>query len=823
MTVRKHISSRVAAALMVLALAGCGGGSGGGGGGGGGGGDSAPPPPLPAMVDSLGRPVAEADFGAGDAAAAGADGTAFDLGPMANAEVTVTDAAGTSRAAVTDSSGYYRISIKDLTPPFVAKVKRADAGQWMSASAASVRPRGFVTMNLNGLTDKAVGYVADAASIAGGAASAVTPAVLVANPAALDAAKARIRTGLAAPLSTAGLDPASYDPVTTALPGGDLDRHAMFLQGLQFYRGAQGRTGVAATLAGAASAVFREPQGLAVDTQGNVLVADEWNHVIRKISPAGAVSTLAGTGVPGFTNGGRATATFNRPVAVAADAKGNMYVAEEGNHAVRKISASGAVTTVLLDAPDASLWSYRAGSLATDAAGNLFVADTRSVRKLTPDGVVSTVASRPAQPCCSSAVPGDIFAPLAVATDPAGNVYVAGGRGGVIVKITPAGTRSELPAPAPLAMFTAIVADSSGTVYATEFFERNAVWRMKADGSASVFAGETSAGSADGAGTAARFKSLSGIARDPGGNLVVADQGNRTIRRVTPAGEVTTIAGRRTGFSDGAGASFGSIGALAAAQDGSTLVADIANHAIRKISATGTVTTLAGTGAAGFANGNGRAASFNGPTDVAADDNGNIYVADSGNHVIRKVTATGEVSTFAGTGVAGVADGQRGAATFTSPGSVAVGTGGDVFVADAGGLRRISAGGIVSTVVSRQGNGLELSSFIAAHPGGPVYFHATADCCDALGHYSEALFSYSPDAGLRQLTGTFFAARGPGVDRAGNAYYARDQRVFRLTPAGVETELLSLDFIGFNGFRADPGGNLLVADDANVVVKVVLP
>ncbi|MCF8155521.1 MAG: hypothetical protein K9K35_05910, partial [Rhodoferax sp.] len=132
-------------------------------------------------MDSLGRQVAESDFGGGDGGAAGADGSAGDGAPIANAPVVLTDNAGHTATAITDAEGYYRINIKGFTPPFVVKVTRSDGTVWYSHSTTDVKTRGFVTINLTGLTDKVGGYVAAAANVAGGAAG-VTPSILATNP-----------------------------------------------------------------------------------------------------------------------------------------------------------------------------------------------------------------------------------------------------------------------------------------------------------------------------------------------------------------------------------------------------------------------------------------------------------------------------------------------------------------------------------------------------------------------------------------------------------------------------------------------------------------
>lgn len=809
----------VSCTALVLAsvLAGC---------GGGGGGDaqttaqiSQPPAALPLMFDSLGRQVPEADFGGDDASAAGADGTAFDLGPLANAAVTLTDAGGTMRTAATDASGYYRVNIKGLTPPFIANVRRGDGTQWFSASAAAVQPRGFVTINLSALTDKTLGYVAEAANIATGAASAVTTTLLTANPGALVAARRRISASLAAPLTKAGLDAAGYDAVSTPLGTAVLDRHAAVLQSLRIITSAKGRTALVWTVAGGDSALLNIPMGVAVDGSGNVLVADTQNNVVRKISPAGVVTTLAGTGQPGFTNGARTTATFDHPVSVALDAQGNVYVADAGNHAARKISANGMVTTLIVD-NFASFSS--AGSMAVDSAGNLYFVDRMSLRKVTPDGVVRTIAASPNGVCCASRTAGDIFDPHAVALDAAGNIYVAAT--GAVVKITPAGVKSDLYLPA----FTvnALAAGADTTVYATASL--GGVWRITPDGAGSLLAGGTF-GRTDGTGTAARFNNPWGIALDGSGNLLVADPYNNAIRKVTASGEVTTFAGKRPGFMDGAGGSFGDpsqgssgLAGVAAGPDGTIFVADSRNHAIRKIAPDGTVTTVAGNGVAGFSNGNGRAATFNSPNGIALDATGNLYVADFGNHVIRKVTAAGDVTTFAGSGVQGVTDGEGTVATFTRPLSLATGPGGDVYVADAGILRRITETGVVSTIAAPGlSNPRELLGSVVGKLGGPVYVTLFTQAQFAT--FATAIFSVSPAGALSQLTGTI--GESVAVDPSGNLYYISAQgAVVRVTPTGVETEIASLDALFRHGtpIAAYGDGLLVIADRENAVVRIVM-
>ena len=281
-------------------------------------------------------------------------------------------------------------------------------------------------------------------------------------------------------------------------------------------------------------------------------------------------------------------------------------------------------------------------------------------------------------------------------------------------------------------------------------------------------------GYANGIGSGAEFDLPSGITIDGSGNLYVGDSGNNVIRKISPTGMVTALAGNpsASGTADGPGgvAQFNNPRGVAVAGNGYVYVADAGNNTIRKISPTGMVTTLAGTpGLAGTANGIGSAAQFDIPRFVAVDGSNNVYVADYGNNTIRKISPTGSVSTLAGTpGVSGTDDGPAAAALFNAPSGLAVDKNGNIFVADLGNytIREISAPGLVKTVAGSPGY-----AGSADGTGGNALFSAPDGLAlDGNGNLYVADNTYStirmvaPDAEVTTIGGT------PGITGVSDGY-----------------------------------------------------
>ncbi len=302
------------------------------------------------------------------------------------------------------------------------------------------------------------------------------------------------------------------------------------------------------------AASFNYPSSITIDNSGNIYVAEFGNYKIRKISATGIVTTLAGSGVSGSNDGVGTTASFNLLTAITTDRDGNLFVTDARNNKIRKITALGSVTTL-------------AGSGTTGST----------------DGTGTTAS---------------FSFPSGITFDNAGSMYVSDSNNNKIRKITSFGVVTTL-------------------------------------------AGSGVSGSNDGVGTAASFSNPQGIVIDSNSIIYLADSSRGKIRKITSEAVVSTLVGYGSSSatdSSGTIASFRTPWGIAIDVNGIIYVADTGNHRIRKVTLSGAVTTLAGTGSVGSVDGTGDTASFNFPSGVAVDSNGNIYVADFSNHKIRKIT-----------------------------------------------------------------------------------------------------------------------------------------------------------------------------------------
>ena len=444
----------------------------------------------------------------------------------------------------------------------------------------------------------------------------------------------------------------------------------------------------------ATNASLSDPTGLALDAEGDLFIADSGNCVVRKVNPAGEISTVAGSGTYGFSgDGGQATnALLGGPYGVAVDVHGNLFVSDQGNQRIRLVNTQGLITTYAGTntygffgdggpATNAALWNP--AGLALDAAGNLYVADVSNdrIRRIATSGIITTMTGTNVSGFFGdglAATNAALSGPYGVRFDSEGDFYIADTYNGRIRKVG--------------------VNDLIGTV--------------AGDGTASFLGDGGPAG-------AAAFSEISALAFDNAGNLYVADTGNSRIRRVGTNGIVTTYAGN--GASDYSGdlaaatnASFYYPVGVAVDAAGDVFVADELNNRIRKITASGIISTVAGTNTAGFGGDGGPAANalLNGPSGVALDSAGDLYVADRGNERIRMMNTKGFITTVAGNGAAGpyligTYSGDGGAATaagLSYPSAVTLDAAGNLYISDAFNyrIRVVGTNGIINTFA---GNG----------------------------------------------------------------------------------------------------------------------
>jgi uncharacterized protein (TIGR03437 family) len=434
-------------------------------------------------------------------------------------------------------------------------------------------------------------------------------------------------------------------------------------------------TGLGATNGdgGPATSARVDVNAIALDSAGNIYIAGL--SAVRKVSSAsGVITTVAGDpnlsiNITGKGDGGPATVAIGGPTGIALDAASNFYIAEPASGTVRKVTAStGIITTVVgnyangyngdgIPATNAQL--RLPVGVAADSGGNLYLATNDLVRKVAADtGIMRTVAGQIA---------------------PNGPLITGDGIPATGASLTPAVDVGFVPR-------YGIALDSSGNLYVTEGARVRKV--AATTGIISTVAGNLTTSvpggfpqgySGDGGpATSAKLNGPSGVAVDSSGNLYIADTYNSAVRKVTAAtGIITTIAG---GLNMPTGVAVDSAGNLFIANQG--------HHDIRKVAAgTGIVTVVAGTGVAGYSGDGGPSsrAQLNQPSGVAVDNSGKLYIADQGNNAVRQIVlATGTITTFAGTGAAGYSGdgGPAGAAQMASPYAVATGPNGRVYVAD---------------------------------------------------------------------------------------------------------------------------------------------
>ncbi|MEY4489615.1 MAG: hypothetical protein RIQ79_2123, partial [Verrucomicrobiota bacterium] len=663
-----------------------------------------------------------------------------------------------------------------------------------------------------------------------------------------------------------------------------------------------GYTGSGSADGVALSATFNEPSGIALDAAGNAYITDAKNSTIRKLSPGGIVSTVAGNpGVAGIADGAAASSLFNLPFGLAAAADGTLFIADTGNHLIRRITSAGVVSTLAGSAgisgstngTGAAARFTSPTSLAYDAtAGVLYITDTgnNTVRSLVVStGVVATLAgtaTTTGSTVNASGASARFNSPIAIALNSARTLlYVAEQSGQTIRQIVisgavvttiagSAGTAGSTDATGTSARFDqpkGLALDGAGYLYISEANACRVRRLQISNNQVTTLAGAyTTPGSLDATGTAARFNQPSGIAydsagarllvtdalnaqlralnvstlavttlagppiskgsvdgtraaarfrgprhvaRDNAGNLYIADRDNHTLRKITSAGVVTTLAGLAgtagTVDATGSAARFNQPVGVAVTGDGSLIyVSEASGQVVRQVTSTSVVTTLAGgVGAAGAVNGTGTAARFDQPAGLALDVAGNVYVADFGNHAIRRITPAGVVSTFAGTlHSSGSADGDGATlARFQSPFGVACDASGNVYVADSYNqtIRKITASAVVSTYAGSAGL---TGSTDAATAGAARFFYPFGVAVDAAGKVYVADYANHLIRRI-EITGAVKTIAGTPLAGGGDGGLASSAR-FR-NPQGIAV--------------SPDGGTLYVSDTENNAIRLLYP
>jgi sugar lactone lactonase YvrE len=549
----------------------------------------------------------------------------------------------------------------------------------------------------------------------------------------------------------------------------------------------------------ATNAVLRFPNAVAFDASGNLYIADRGNSSIRTVNAAGIIGTFAGIGISGFSgDGGPANqAQLGGTLSgLAFDSAGNLYISDSSNHCVRKVTSDGNINTVIAagnlpGTPSAPFWP---NGLAFDGKGNLYIADGHNsqVYTMTPDGTVTVFAGTG-----TSGDSGD------------------GGPAASAALTTPFG----------------IFADSSGAVYVADIGASRVrkIWR---DRTIHAFAGTGTAGMSGDGGPAvqAQLGQPMHLAGDAAGNLYITDYSpaNRNIRMVAQDGTISTFAGapNPNGLMEGDGGPVGlamiqQAGGIAISPAGNIYFSD-SDSVVRMVS-NRTVSTAVGyrhfvgnldstTICSGrrdnrncqqYPGNSAMLALFSNPAGIATDNLGNFFVADTNNFRIRKINATGMISTIAGTGQCGSTNdgGTATSAAMTRPLSLAVDAAQNIYVGYNGSVRQITLGGLITTIA---GGGSTLGD------GGPA---TSANLTDV---------------------------NGIAVDSAGNIYLADTEHnlIRKVTPNGLITTLAGTGVAGNDGdgglaiaaqlngptnLALDSAGNLYVADTGNSRVRMIKP
>jgi uncharacterized protein (TIGR03437 family) len=563
----------------------------------------------------------------------------------------------------------------------------------------------------------------------------------------------------------------------------------------------------------ATAAILFQAEGVLADANGDLYIADAVDNRVRMVDSRGNIHTVAGTGVRGFSGDGgpAAQAQLNAPYGLALDRQGNLYVADLGNARVRRIAPDGTIATVAgggslpaggeNDGTAAVLLALEAPrNLAVDGAGNLYISDFEGQRvyRLAPDGSLTTAAGTGVEGTSGdggAAIRAQLAYPAGLAVDAQGSLYIADSRNHLIRKVS----RGVITSIAETATPTGLAFGQDGTLWAAD---PSAGEILKIPPSGPVTALPIAAGD---------------LTFSPLGILYAstnASAAGNTVLAIAPSGMATVFAGGGDlAHGDGGPAQDARLNqpaGVAFDASGNLYIADRGNNRIRRISADGTISTVAGT-----------ASLLDAPSSVAADALGDLYVADTGNHRVLEIASDGSVTTAASKGL-------------TSPVYAVPDSSGNVYIADDGAapdqgeILRADSSGVATVLLS----GLQEPRGLALDSQGNLYFtEAGAARVERL----------APDGSVSPLAPGFWQIpRGVAVDASGNVFVADTglQRVFKIDSSGAAFPIAGTGTAGFSGdggaavsaqlgypwdIALGPNGVVAIADLDNNRVRLLTP